>query len=653
MMKHFFRIISLGLVLALLCSGNFTWVRADQVTPPSQEVAPAQPDLISPQIMHDPIDTVFAGLVLPICAQVKDDVAVTSVVLFYRASGQEEWMQLPMESNGSDLYTATIAAEQTNVEQLEYYIEATDGTNISYCASPSDPFLLHISEQFTISKVTPELVDLADAAAGTAAIVEGQGFQEDMTVTVQGQQVPFTFVNDQQIQFVLPALGLGAAELHIRCGEDRATLTDAFTYYDKSASVQISCQEKVFIGQTLQLPVKLDTAQPITELSFEVKVNDAYLTNGDFTLSENNHDAQAEWIGGADGIITVHILSEAPLNTGDNVGYLSFYVPFAAGDVQTEVQVLSASIQDTPVKNLTGCSTQISTDFQISLLNVPEGLYTAQDILPDFSGWQLELDYEGQIATIPVTEDMLELTVNTPGNVLGKVHYMGKTAEFQCRILDPMLISLNLKEAPTVREYWTGEALDLTGLELLLIYGEEFSEPLTNISISGYDPMLVGQQTVTISYGKYFTYSYEITMLPGKIQSDGFTVFNGYISGIAPGTTAGTVLDTIAYKEFAIIYDGNAQVPADQILTTGMTIQLVSENGMMDMVTVVVQGDANGDGKVSISDVLVIRRHILEISELSDAATLAVDYNDDGRITITEFLRLKKQLLEEYPEESQ
>ncbi len=652
MTKRFFRIVSLGLVFALLFSGNFTWVQADEVTPPSQQ-EPDAPDTQAPVMMHDPIETVFAGLILPISVQVTDNVGVSSVVLFYRAAGQEQWTALPMESNGSDLYTAAIAPEQTYIDQLEYYLEASDGTNITRCASAAEPYLLNISKKFTISKVTPALVDLTGVAAGTVAIVEGQGFQEDMTVTVQDQQVAFTFVSDQQIQFVLPALGLGKAELHIRCGEDRATLANAFTYYDSSASLQISCQEKVFIGQTLQVPVKLQTSQSITELSFEVKVQDGYLTNGDFTLSENNLDAKVECTGSADGLVTVHIQSELPLNTESELGYLTFYVPFSAGDVQADVQLLSAYIQDTPVENLIGCATQISIDFKVSLFNVPEGLYTAQDILPDFSRWELEIDYDGEIVRIPVTEDMLELAVDAPGNILGKVGYMGKTAEFYCRVLDPLLISLSMKTAPTTREYWTGDPLDLTGLELILIYGEEFSEPLSNITVSGYNAELVGKQTVTISYGKYFTYSYEITMLPGQIRSDVFTVLNGYILGVAPGTTAANILETIAYKDFIHIYDGDAEALPEQVLATGMTIQLINADRIIDTVTVVVQGDANGDGKVSISDVLSIRRHILEMKALSDAAVLAVDYNDDGRITITEFLRLKKQLLEADLEESQ
>lgn len=60
--------------------------------------------------------------------------------------------------------------------------------------------------------------------------------------------------------------------------------------------------------------------------------------------------------------------------------------------------------------------------------------------------------------------------------------------------------------------------------------------------------------------------------------------------------------------------------------------------------TVIVTGDLNGDGNVTITDMLMIKSAILG-EQLSDTAAAAADINYDGKITITDFLKVKSCLL--------
>ena len=60
--------------------------------------------------------------------------------------------------------------------------------------------------------------------------------------------------------------------------------------------------------------------------------------------------------------------------------------------------------------------------------------------------------------------------------------------------------------------------------------------------------------------------------------------------------------------------------------------------------TVIVTGDLNGDGNVTITDMLMIKSAILG-EQLSDNAAAAADINYDGKITITDFLKVKSCLL--------
>lgn len=60
--------------------------------------------------------------------------------------------------------------------------------------------------------------------------------------------------------------------------------------------------------------------------------------------------------------------------------------------------------------------------------------------------------------------------------------------------------------------------------------------------------------------------------------------------------------------------------------------------------TVIVTGDLNGDGKVTITDMLMLKSAILG-EKLSATAAAAADINYDGKITITDFLQVKSCLL--------
>ena len=57
-------------------------------------------------------------------------------------------------------------------------------------------------------------------------------------------------------------------------------------------------------------------------------------------------------------------------------------------------------------------------------------------------------------------------------------------------------------------------------------------------------------------------------------------------------------------------------------------------------------GDANGDGRVNISDVTAIQRHLAEIDLLSGAALFAADVNGDNAVTIDDATALQNYLAE-------
>ena len=101
-----------------------------------------------------------------------------------------------------------------------------------------------------------------------------------------------------------------------------------------------------------------------------------------------------------------------------------------------------------------------------------------------------------------------------------------------------------------------------------------------------------------------------------------------YLTGITPNTGV-SALTGAGYT----VYSGSKQVTSGNI-ATGMTAVTGSTS-----VTIVVTGDANGDGKLTITDVVKLQSHVVGKSSLSGAYAKAADINGDGKVTITDVVQ--------------
>lgn len=79
---------------------------------------------------------------------------------------------------------------------------------------------------------------------------------------------------------------------------------------------------------------------------------------------------------------------------------------------------------------------------------------------------------------------------------------------------------------------------------------------------------------------------------------------------------------------------------------TGNVVQIYNNAGeLQKQYTVVVYGDANGDGKMTSVDLLRIQRGILKLVALEGVYQTAADGNRDGKVSSTDLLRIQKALI--------
>lgn len=59
----------------------------------------------------------------------------------------------------------------------------------------------------------------------------------------------------------------------------------------------------------------------------------------------------------------------------------------------------------------------------------------------------------------------------------------------------------------------------------------------------------------------------------------------------------------------------------------------------------IIKGDVNGDGKITVEDLMLVRAHLLEQITLTDNAYIAADTNNDGLISTSDMANIRFHLL--------
>ena len=145
-------------------------------------------------------------------------------------------------------------------------------------------------------------------------------------------------------------------------------------------------------------------------------------------------------------------------------------------------------------------------------------------------------------------------------------------------------------------------------------------------------------------HGAYDTVIDTGSKIPVKITSEVYTVADGWVSNVSAGTTVAAFLNGIDGNDIRITQDGQAVAGTDK-MATGMMVELMSGGVAVDVVIVIIIGDVNGDGNISVTDMLAVKAHLLDKEKLDGAYAKAADIAEDNNISITDFIQIKAYLL--------
>jgi hypothetical protein len=121
---------------------------------------------------------------------------------------------------------------------------------------------------------------------------------------------------------------------------------------------------------------------------------------------------------------------------------------------------------------------------------------------------------------------------------------------------------------------------------------------------------------------------------------------SGIIHNVEPNTDMAAFLNNVVLPEgyTASIYSGSSQVSSG-IIKTGMTLKMSDGSGENKNYILSVKGDLNGDGLVTISDLIYLKSHLLGMNKFSTALNMSGDLNDDSSVSISDFVMIKSILL--------
>ncbi len=136
-------------------------------------------------------------------------------------------------------------------------------------------------------------------------------------------------------------------------------------------------------------------------------------------------------------------------------------------------------------------------------------------------------------------------------------------------------------------------------------------------------------------------------IIPDPTVTGKYTI-STYVSGIKVGTTVSDFIKNFGVKDgTAKVFGTNGKEKTSGVIATGDQIAIYDNKGVQRLkYSIIIFGDTNGDGKISIVDLARVQKHLLEVTTLKGNQSTAADANRDGKLSILDLARVQKHLLE-------
>lgn len=253
-------------------------------------------------------------------------------------------------------------------------------------------------------------------------------------------------------------------------------------------------------------------------------------------------------------------------------------------------------------------------------------------------------------ASLSSTELIFNIPVykNIPDTVMP---YPTKTGNNNCYLND---ISLNGHNyTPTFNRYTENYEAIVEGDVDKIVVTPVKSYSGATVTGGGAVNLAVGNNniniTVTSTSGLKKVYTVSVfrktpplpTIEDPEIHTTVYNVGQTNITGIMPSTSKEVFITNLN------VVNGTSRVSSTgDIIKTGDTVEILDSEGTVRYTyRLFVAFDTNCDGKCTLIDLSLLKRHLLKIAELSGDSLISADVNYDGRLSINDLSLIKRRLL--------
>ncbi len=332
----------------------------------SNTTSAAPIDNIFPVLTHSPIKTAKAGSQVTVSATATDNIAVSTVKLYYRKTGESEFKVKDMtESATKNLYVAVIPAAEVTAAGTEYYVTASDADgNISYSGTAQIPNAIDVNSTPYISGITPSSVN---ADGGRTITVLGGNFAEDMVLKLGGNVISdVSFVNSGQLSFAAPAMNSGSYALTLTTTDGTViTSPTPLSYTDSASMAQIPTSMTMVSGIPYTIPLYISASGGVQSLHAELDLPSSDFTSVKVEKADESASFSLEY-NYSGGVLKIGCSGSGDITPADGALLNIIVTPRATEDKQYTITLHDAAFNGAAVTTMISGNVHIKPSYTLS-----------------------------------------------------------------------------------------------------------------------------------------------------------------------------------------------------------------------------------------------------------------------------------------------
>ena len=245
---------------------------------------------------------------------------------------------------------------------------------------------------------------------------------------------------------------------------------------------------------------------------------------------------------------------------------------------------------------------------------------------------------------------------NKIGTQTVKVTYSGLSATFTVKVKEKSPTGFKVYSNPARMEYYVGDSFDPFGITLKVSYNNGTTEIIDHnaklfeeLRFSGFSSEASGKTTVTLSFCGY-TRTISPLVISRDLENTAYEMDETYVSGVASSTKVEDFIKGFEHSaRIKITYNGK-ELSAQDLVPSGALIRLWYNADILDERILIVTGDPSGDGVVGLGDYVALYSYLKDAQgqntkEYGEVWLACADVNGDKKVTLTDLIIVKKAIM--------